>query len=71
MSANISSLYDSIKAVHANSVENVASPIDEFKTVSEGITGDLSNTLKTFAFRFTLCVYGNLLYYIKHKSIHI
>ena len=56
MSSNISSLSVSMEAVLANSVASVASPIDEFKSVSEGITGDLSNTLQTFASRFEYCL---------------
>ena len=48
----ISSLSGNMKAVLANAVDSVASPIDEFTSDSEIVTGDLSNLKKSFDTRF-------------------
>ena len=41
-----------MKAVLANAVDSVASPIDDFTSDSEIVTGDLSNLKKSFDTRF-------------------
>ena len=51
MRFRLDSLSAGMKAALASSVDSVASPIDEFNSVADGITGDLSNIIITFATR--------------------